>query len=103
MSKFKMNKRVVCSDGFAMSVQARATSYCSPRRDDAEHYESVEIGYPNRLETLLLHYAEDPENPEGTVYGWVPVSLVTLVIAKHGGMIAGEVPPGVAPLLGSDL
>jgi len=86
-----------------MSVQARATSYCSPRRDDAEHYESVEIGYPNRLETLLLHYAEDPENPEGTVYGWVPVSLVTLVIAKHGGMIAGEVPPGVAPLLGSDL
>ena len=103
MSKFKMNKRVVCSDGFAMSVQARAASYCSPRRDDAERYESVEIGYPNRLETLLLHYAEDPENPEGTVYGWVPVSLVTLVIAKHGGMIAGEVPPGVAPLLGSDL
>ena len=98
-----MNKRVVCSDGFAMSVQARAASYCSPRRDDAERYESVEIGYPNRLETLLLHYAEDPENPEGTVYGWVPVSLVTLIIAKHGGMIAGEVPPGVATLLGSTL
>ena len=99
----KMNKRVVCSDGFAMSVQARETSYCSPRQDDAVRYESVEIGYPNRLETLLLNYAEDPENPEGTVYGWVPVSLVTLVIAKHGGMIAGEVPPGVAPLLGSTL
>ena len=95
MSKFKMNKRVVCSDGFAMSVQARATSYCSPRRDDAEHYESVEIGYPNRLETLLLHYAEDPENPEGTVYGWVPTNIVSLVIAKHGGIVEGQLPDGV--------
>ena len=99
MSKFKMNKRVVCSDGFAMSVQARAASYCSPRRDDAERAARD----PNRLETLILHYAEDPEKPESTVYGFVPVSLVSLVIAKHGGMIAGEVPPGVAPLVGSAL
>jgi hypothetical protein len=31
--------------------------------------------------------------PTETVYPYVPVSLVTLVIAKHGGMVSGELPP----------
>ena len=32
------------------------------------------------------------------VYSWVPVQVVTNVIAKHGGMVSGEVPDGVIPL-----
>jgi hypothetical protein len=38
--------------------------------------------------------------PTDTVYAYVPVDIVTLVIAKHGGMVSGEVPPGVIALSG---
>ena len=92
---------VVCADGFSMSVQANSTSYCSPRHDHANPYTSVEVGFPNKEEPLLLEWAEEPENPTGTVYAWVPVQVVTNVIAKHGGMVEGEVPHGVIPLVAS--
>jgi hypothetical protein len=91
----KMNKKVVCKDGFSMSVQANSTSYCNPRVSDADKYDEVEIGFPNRIEDLLLEYAEDDTRPTDTVYAYVPVPLVTLVIAKHGGMVDGELPAGI--------
>lgn len=94
-------EKVVCADGFAMSVQAGERWYCAPRLDNAKVYRLVEVGYPNRLEPMLLHYAEQPDTPESTVYGFVPASLVSLVIAKHGGIIAGELPPGIPILPGS--
>jgi len=98
-SGFKRNKLVVCADGFAMSVQASETNYCDPRVNNAERYISVEVGFPTLSEDLLLDFAEDREKPTDTVYGWVPSHIVGLVIAKHGGMVSGEVPPGVPPLM----
>ena len=92
---------VVCADGFSMSVQANSTSYCSPRHDHANPYTSVEVGFPSREEPLLLEWAEEPDKPTATVYAWVPVQVVTNVIAKHGGMVEGEVPHGVIPLVAS--
>lgn len=97
----KLYSQCVCADGFSMSVQASSTSYCSPRVNVAVRYSSVEVGFPSEEEPLLLEYAEDPDNPTGTVYGYVPVITVTNVIAKHGGMQDGEVPPGVHPLKSS--
>ena len=94
----KLNKPVICANGFKMSVQANAFAYCEPRQDNATRYKLVEVGYPSADEPLLAQYAEDPENLRGTVYPHVPCALVTLVIAKHGGMVSGEVPPGVAQL-----
>ncbi len=94
----KLNKAVKCADGFSMSVQAHEGGYCSPRADNAERYDSVEVGYPSKVEPLLEPWCEDPEQPTNTVYGYVPSHVVTTVIAKHGGMVEGEVPPGVAPL-----
>ncbi len=91
---FKLNKSVVCADGFRMSVQARSTSYCTPREDNAESYTEVEIGFPSAEEELLLEYAEDPQNPCDTVYAWVPRQVVLNVIAKHGGMVEGQLPAG---------
>lgn len=96
--KHKLNKPVICADGFKMSVQANETAYCSPRVNGAKYYESVEVGFPNATETLLLDYAENPDEPTGTVYPTVPSAIVSLVIAKHGGIASGEVPPGVAQL-----
>jgi len=99
--KTKLNKRVICADGFSLSVQANETAYCHPRVDNAERYESVEVGFPSEAEPLLIAYAEDSDSPTETVYGWVPTERVTLVIAKHGGMIEGELPKGVTPLRAS--
>ena len=98
---FKLNKKVVCKDGFEMSVQAGETQYCYPRAAGAERYTMVEIGFPNRSEDLLLEYAEDSRAPTETVYPYVPAPLVTLVIAKHGGMVEGELPAGI-PCLRAD-
>ena len=96
--KTKLNKYVVCADGFRMSVQANAFAYCSPRTSGASCYSQVEVGYPNASEPLLMNYAEDPSSPTDTVYPYVPVETVTQVIVKHGGFVEGEVPPGVYPL-----
>ncbi len=92
------NKRVICADGFEMSVQAHQTAYCSPRMDNAEKYTSVEIGFPSAREPMLMEVAEEVNDPTGTVYGYVSVQTVTNVIVKHGGIVEGEVPRGVAPI-----
>ena len=91
----KKNRPVVCKDGFMMSVQADEGAYCTPRRTNAPKYIDVEVGYPSEEEPLILSYAEDPSAPTDTVYGYVPIHLITLVITKHGGMVDGEVPNGV--------
>ena len=88
-------ERCVCADGFSMSVQARDGAYCHPRVDGASRYESVEIGFPSAAEPILMDWAENPEEPTETVYGWVPGAVVRQVIEAHGGMVSGEVPPGV--------
>mgnify|MGYP005812110431 FL=1 len=97
----KHNDKIVCKDGFVMSVQANEGAYCSPRVDDAAEYTAVEVGYPSECESLLLEWAEDATAPTDTVYGWVPASRISLVCAKHGGVISGELPPGI-PLLEVD-
>lgn len=98
MGRIKLNKKVVCKDGFEMSVQANEGAYCSPRITGAERYDSCEVGYPSEHEELILEFAEDPDSAPNTVYGWVPTDRISLVIAKHGGMVSGEVPPGVPEL-----
>ena len=92
------NKLVVCASGFKMSVQAHAGAYCSPRGDNKPKYTHVEIGFPSEKEDLLMPFAEEVGDPTGTVYGYVPVQIVTNVLAKHGGIVEGEVPRGVAPI-----
>ena len=88
-------QRVVCADGFSMSVQANESLYCEPRESNARRYSAVEVGFPSEREELLAPWAENPHKPTKTFYGWVPSEIVAHVIAKHGGMLRGEVPPGV--------
>ena len=97
----KLNENVVCADGFTMSVQAHAGAYCIPRMTGAPIYREVEVGFPSEREELLMEWAEEADKPTDTVYGFVPVGVVTNVIAKHGGMVSGQVPKGVIPLEGS--
>ena len=92
---FKRNAFVVCRDGFSMSVQANEGAYCTPREDDAGWYTEVEVGYPTEREELLMPYVEDENRPTDTVYAWTPTYVIAKVLEKHGGIVSGEVPPGV--------
>lgn len=84
--------RVYCRSGFNMSVQASKTNYSEPR-DDTGPYTAVEIGFPSAADPLIIGYAEMPDAPTETVYGWVPAGLVTALVSKHGGIESGELPP----------
>ena len=90
-----MNKKITCADGFSMSVQAGEYNYCHPRVDNAPRYFSVEIGFPSEKENLIIDYAENPGAPTMTVYPWVPAAIISLICAKHGGIVSGELPKGV--------
>jgi len=83
--------RIICADGFSMSVQVGEGIYCSPRVNDAALYTAAEVGFPLDMEPLLMEYAESPDNPTGTVYPWVPIDVIEKVIEKHGGMEADDV------------
>ena len=82
----KCRPRVVCADGFSMSVQASGATYCSPRETGDIEYSAVEIGYPSEKVDEFMEWAEDEERPTDTVYGYVPIEVVDAVIAKHGGV-----------------
>lgn len=90
-----MYKKVVCADGFTVSIQASDTSYSIPRENTASRYESVELGFPSDSDELILEFAEDPHAPCETVYAYVPIQIVNLLIVKHGGIVSGTAPPGV--------
>lgn len=88
-----LREPITCKDGFKMSVQASEMHYCSPRENNAEYYTTVEVGFPSEQEETLMPYAEEPVSPTETVYGWVPIQVVSAIIEKHGGIISGECPP----------
>jgi hypothetical protein len=39
-----------------------------------------------------MDYAEDPKDPTGTVYGYVPILYVKEWIEAHGGRLAPNMP-----------
>ena len=87
-SNFSQTPTLVCEDGFSVSVQVSQGHYCQPRQDmaDARDYNSMELGFPNKADDLLTPYAENPNAPTETVYGYVPVNVINEIIAKHGGL-----------------
>ena len=95
MKPKKQYRRVVCEDGYSVSIQASSTNYCSPRVDDAFEYKSLELGFPSQADYIIERYAENENALTETVYGYVPVDDVYLLLTKHGGVIEGDVPKGV--------
>lgn len=81
--------RIVCNDGFSMSVQGSAGHYCNPRKTQ-DWYNSLEIGFPSDDEPLINQYAETENHWTGTVYGYVPIETIQAVIEKHGGINVEE-------------
>ena len=84
--RYIFRPHVVCADGYKVSIQAGSGMYCVPRMNVLE-YEKVELGFPNMADELILEYAEDPDDPTRTVYGYVPVEIVQQLMDKHGGIV----------------
>jgi hypothetical protein len=83
---YRVMPRVVCADGFEMSVQASSTHYCTPRENEEPYYSTVEVGYPSQVVPELLPYIDGSDgNPTESVYGGVPVDVVNRIVAAHGG------------------
>tara|TARA_R100001369_G_scaffold79583_1_gene109642 strand:+ start:1805 stop:2149 length:345 start_codon:yes stop_codon:yes gene_type:complete len=80
--------RITCADGTTLSVQAGECLYCSPR-DDAGPWHQVEVGFPSKELPSLAEYAEEPDRPTSTVYGWVPIDVVAAAIDDCGGIEGG--------------
>lgn len=78
--------RVVCADGFSVSIQASSFTYSNPRLNVAEGFTEVELGFPSEPDDLIRDYAEDWSEPTNTVYGYVPVEIVDKLLEKHGGI-----------------
>ena len=85
----QVRPRIVCADGFEMSVQAGSHWYCYPRANLRDgNYSEVEVGYPSDIEPLIMSYAEGGGKTGYTenVYAYVPVDLIDEVLEKHGGI-----------------
>lgn len=78
-------KPIECKDGLTLSVQASSFNYCSPRNDIGPWCE-VEIGFPSERVEEIMPWAENPDSPCETVYGYVPIEVVEQVIENHGGL-----------------
>ena len=100
-SKIEYNPRIVCADGFSMSVQAHAGSYCEPRQNEGPHTH-MEGGFPSSppLDPELLASREnacygddgDDGDPCETVYPYVAREVFEREFALHGGIVEGKLP-----------
>jgi len=80
--------RIECADGCSLSVQANEHAYCKPR-DNAGPWTHFEVGYPSVAIPEFMEWAENADDPTGTVYALVPGEVIEKVIAAHGGMKEG--------------
>ena len=88
--------RLVCHDGFNVSVQASSGHYCAPRQDNEPDYWEFELGYPSEdMGEDFREYQDNPNNPTDCVFGYVPVELVQKLVDSHGG-IKGRYEPTTA-------
>lgn len=85
---YRTINRLICNDGFSVSIQCSYLHYCTPRSefDDAQKYTSFELGFPSIADELISEYAEDKEYPTDTVYAYVPRAVVEQLIKSHGGI-----------------
>ena len=78
--------RMVCADGFEMSVQGHFGAYSSPRDDFANEYSAVEI-----MCAQVDDFGGGEPCDSEFVYAYVPVQTVNAFIEKHGGLAPAPV------------
>lgn len=86
-AQLKLIPRMICMDGFSLSVQASEIHGCLPQRRDGP-YSHVECACPSEAVPALMPYILEEEgvSPVQSVYRRVPVDLVQAVLNSHGGL-----------------
>lgn len=86
----RITSRLELQDGTVLSIQASGFHYCDPQETtevpNYAWYESFEIGFPSKVIEEIIQFAEDEEDPCGTVYGRVPKHIIEGIILKRGGI-----------------
>ena len=87
-SRIKVLPRLVCADGFSLSVQASQIHGCDPRNETGP-YSTVECGALSETVADLAPFLmpEDGILPKNGIYPHVPVRLVVKIVNDHGGLI----------------
>jgi len=82
--------RVVCKDGFSVSIQGGYGLYSEPRQNVAGlQYTQLELGFPSEADGLIQEYGEfykENHHPTDAVYPYVPVDVIVRLIERHGGL-----------------
>lgn len=78
LAQSRVVPRIVCADGYRLSVQASSIHYCIPE-NDAGPWTHVEVQADVTNEPLLQPYDDSFVAPR------VPIAVVMLVIHRHGG------------------
>jgi hypothetical protein len=80
--------RIVCTDGWSISLQIHNGNYCSSEngyRQFGFDWKKVEWGFPSAEDELLVESAEDGDNITQTV-GSIEIQLISDIIDSHGGI-----------------
>ena len=85
----EVRPRVICADGYSVSMQVGDGLYSEPGEYGADYYSRVELGYPSAEDELINDYADDwcDRDYTDTVYPYVPVEIVDKLFDKHGGIV----------------
>mgnify|MGYP003440380234 FL=1 len=95
--------KIVCKDGFSISVQASEYAYCCPRKTSNISYYEFECGYPSADVPTLREWKEGDGPDTDTVYGYVPVDVIVALIESHGGIADGDASDKcTAPAMGNE-
>lgn len=78
--------KVICNDGFSISVQGSKYHYSTPRKDGYK-FTHVELGYPSEYEVWMLEHLGLNINDE--VGGYIPIEKVQELLDRHGGILEG--------------
>jgi hypothetical protein len=96
--KRTVNRRVVCADGFAVSVQASRMHYANDQSAEAPYwgtdddpifypFATFEVGNPSADPTPAEVW---DEYESGGVWAWVPREVVADLLDSHGGAVSWE-------------
>lgn len=81
----ELRPMVICNDGFSISIQGQDGSYSIPRKF-TNKYDSMELGYPNMVDEIIREFAEDVNDPMGSIYGYVDFDIIDKMINNHHGI-----------------
>lgn len=82
-------RRCTLKDGTMVSAQASEFHYCSPRKDNAEKYWTVEAWFWRPDKRFKEGRRMLTENP----LAFLPADELMKMIDTHGGIVSGELPP----------